>query len=173
MGFVHDTPEPADQLKQLQWMIGDWIDESPDSVVMTSCKWADNKIFLLQDIKVRMLGRDTMHLTHATSAGIRSTKQIKAWLFDSEGGYAESYWTRDGARWVAKATAVRRDGTTASMTNIFTPTGKDSYTWLSTDRDLPAARSCRRWRSRWCENRRRRPSRNKGVIDGARNERAQ
>jgi uncharacterized protein (TIGR02246 family) len=133
MAYVRDDPEPEDQLKELAWMIGDWIDESPDSIVMTSCKWADNKNFILQDIKVRMRGADTTHLTQRIGWD-PLTKQIKAWLFDSEGGYGESYWTRDGERWVAKATAVRRDGTTASMTNVFTPTGKDSYTWRSTDR---------------------------------------
>ena len=137
MGFVRDTPETeltnSDRLKALEWMIGDWIDESPESIVMTSCKWSDNKNFILQDVHVRMRGRDAMHLTQRIGWD-PLTKQIKAWVFDSQGGYGESLWTRDGNRWLAKATAVRRDGTTASMTNIFTPTGKDSYTWRSTDR---------------------------------------
>src|SRR5579863_4349700 len=133
MGYVRDEPEPEDHLKQLEWMIGDWIDESPDSVVMTSCKWADDKNFILQDIKVRMRGQDKMHLTQRIGWD-PLRKQIRAWLFDSDGGYGESFWTRDGDRWVSKATAVRRDGATASMTNIFTATGKDSYTWRSTDR---------------------------------------
>ena len=137
MGFVRDTPDTDltnyERLKPLEWMIGDWIDESPESIVMTSCKWSDNKNFILQDVHVRMRGRDAMHLTQRIGWD-PLTKQIKAWVFDSEGGYGESFWTRDGDRWLAKATAVRRDGTTASMTNIFTPTGKDSYTWRLTDR---------------------------------------
>jgi hypothetical protein len=33
-----------------------------------------------------------------------------------------------------KGHRLRRDGTTASMTNVYTPTGKDSYTWQTTDR---------------------------------------
>jgi len=139
MGFVRDLPETQltnyEQLKQLEWLIGDWVDESSDSVVMTSCKWSDNKNFLLQDVNIRMQGRDTMHMSQRIGWD-PLTKQIKSWLFDSEGGYGESFWTRDGDRWLVKATAVRRDGTTASMTNIFTPTSKDSYTWRSTDRVL-------------------------------------
>jgi hypothetical protein len=55
-------------------------------------------------------------------------------VFDSDGGYGESYWTQKGSHWLLKATGVRRDGTTSSATNILTPTGKDSYTWRSTFR---------------------------------------
>jgi len=137
LGFVRDT-EGADvtnyeRLQPLGWMIGDWIDESPESIVMTSCKWSDNKNFILQNIKVLKQGRDTMELSQRIGWD-PLTKQIKSWLFDSEGGYAESFWTRDGDRWLVKATAVRRDGTTATMTNIFTPTGQNSYTWRTTDR---------------------------------------
>jgi uncharacterized protein (TIGR02246 family) len=137
LAFVRETEESeitnAERLKPLEWLIGDWIDESPDSVVITSCKWSDNKNFLLSDINIRVQGRNAMHLTQRIGWD-PLTKQIKSWLFDSEGGYGESFWTRAGDRWLVKATAVRRDGTTASMTNIYTPTGKDAYTWQTTDR---------------------------------------
>jgi uncharacterized protein (TIGR02246 family) len=137
LAFVRETEESeitnAERLKPLEWLIGDWIDESPDSVVLTSCKWCDNKNFLLSDINIRVQGSNAMHLTQRIGWD-PLTKQIKSWLFDSEGGYGESFWTRDGDLWRVKATAVRRDGTTASMTNIYTPTGKDSYTWQTTDR---------------------------------------
>ncbi|HET6329008.1 MAG TPA: SgcJ/EcaC family oxidoreductase [Planctomycetaceae bacterium] len=137
LAFVSETEESeitnAERLKPLEWLIGDWIDESPDSVVITSCKWSDNKNFLLSDINIRVQGSNAMHLTQRIGWD-PLTKQIKSWLFDSEGGYGESFWTRDGDLWRVKATAVRRDGTTASMTNIYTPTGKDSYTWQTTDR---------------------------------------
>ena len=137
LAFVRETEESeitnAERLKPLEWLVGDWIDESPDSVVLTSCKWSDNKNFLLSDINIRVQGSNAMHLTQRIGWD-PLTKQIKSWLFDSEGGYGESFWTRDGDLWRVKATAVRRDGTTASMTNIYTPTGKDSYTWQTTDR---------------------------------------
>src|SRR5438093_4211725 len=61
-------------------------------------------------------------------------KRIRSWVFDSEGGYGESDWTRDGNNWIIKATGVRPDGTTASATNVLTPTGPDGYVWKSTER---------------------------------------
>jgi hypothetical protein len=116
-------------------MIGDWIDESHESVVLTSCHWTASKNYILQEIKVRMRGRDAMDLSQRIGWD-PLTKQIKSWVFDSEGGYGESIWTPDGDRWLVKATAVRRDGVTASATNVFTPTSDDSYTWRSVDRVL-------------------------------------
>jgi uncharacterized protein (TIGR02246 family) len=139
MGFVRDTKAKdianREELKPLEWMIGDWVDESPESIATTSCKWGENRNFILQDVRIRRQGGETMHVSQRIGWD-PLRKQIRSLLFDSEGGYGESYWTRDGDRWLVKATAVRRDGTTASMTNIFQPTGKDSYTWRSTERVL-------------------------------------
>ena len=137
LGFVRDT-QTADlpnqeRLKPLAWLIGDWMDESPESLVSTSCKWSEDKNFILQDIAIRKQGNEIMRLSQRIGWD-PLTKQIKSWLFDSEGGYGESFWTRAGNTWLVKATAVRRNGTTASMTNIYTPTGKDFYTWQTTDR---------------------------------------
>jgi uncharacterized protein (TIGR02246 family) len=137
MAFVRDIEAPElpgyDQLQSLEWLVGDWVDESADSIVRTSCKWSDNKNFLLQDAEIRTRGADTMHLSQRIGWD-PLTKQVKSWLFDSDGGYGESYWTHDGDHWIVKATAVRKDGTTGSMTNIYTPKGKDAYTWRTTDR---------------------------------------
>ena len=50
MGLVRDMPaEPThrEHLPALAWLVGDWIDESREGVVKTSCRWADNNSFLL------------------------------------------------------------------------------------------------------------------------------
>ena len=47
-------------------------------------------------------------------------RQFRSWEFDSEGGFGEGRWSRDGERWVVKHTGVRPEGTTASATNIMT-----------------------------------------------------
>ncbi len=136
MGFVHDTPGTeltnAERLKPLEWLIGDWIDESRESIVLTSYKWSANKNYILGEIKVRMQGRDAMDISQRIGWD-PLTKRIKSWQFDTEGGHGESVWTNAGNHWVVKATGVRRDGTPSSATNLITPTSKESYTWRSTD----------------------------------------
>jgi len=136
MAFVHDTPGTDltnyERLKPLEWLIGDWIDEARESVVMTSYKWAPNRNYILGEIKVRMQGRDAMDISQRIGWD-PLTKRIKSWQFDTEGGHGESVWTSAGDHWVVKATGVRRDGTPSSATNLITPTSNHSYTWRSTD----------------------------------------
>ena len=136
MGLVRDMPaEPThrEHLQSLAWLVGDWIDESREGVVKTSCRWADNNNFLLQEITVRQAGRDTMKVSQRIGWD-PLTKRFKAWMFDAEGGYGESLWTATESGWLIKATSVHSDGSTASATNSIEPTGLDRYVFRSVDR---------------------------------------
>ena len=136
MGLVRDMPvEPShrDHLQALAWLVGDWIDESQDGVVKTSCRWSDNQSFLLQEVTVRQSGRDTMKISQRIGWD-PLTKRFKAWMFDSEGGYGESFWTPTETGWLIKATSVRSDGSTASATNHIEPTSLDRYVFRAVDR---------------------------------------
>ena len=136
MGLVRDMPsEPThrDHLQSLAWLVGDWIDESREGVVKTSCRWADNNSFLLQEITVHQAGRDVMTISQRIGWD-PLTKRFKAWMFDAEGGYGESSWTPTVSGWLIKATSVHTDGSTASATNHIEPTGLDRYVFRSVDR---------------------------------------
>jgi len=123
------------RLQVLEWLVGDWIDESPEAVVKTSCRWSADKNFLLQDIEVTTAGKTTMTISQRIGWDALQ-KCVHSWVFDSEGGFGESLWARDGDHWLIKATGVRNDGSTASATNTITRTGKDAYNWRSIDRVL-------------------------------------
>ncbi|MFM9966137.1 MAG: YybH family protein [Planctomycetaceae bacterium] len=136
MGLVRDLPaEPThrDHLQALAWLVGDWIDESREGIVKTSCRWADNNSFLLQEITVRQAGHDAMKISQRIGWD-PLTKRFKAWMFDAEGGYGESLWTPTETGWLIKATSVHSDGSTASATNHIEPTGLDRYVFRSVDR---------------------------------------
>lgn len=130
---------PYDQLRELEWLIGDWIDEGADSLVEASYRWDANKVFLLQDFKVRVNGENVL-------SGMQRigwdplTKQIKAWAFDSEGGYAESLWSEVDDSWVIRINGVRTNGRVVSMTNQLTPLGKDRMRFESADRIVAGER---------------------------------
>jgi hypothetical protein len=136
MGLVRDMPaQPThrEHLQALAWLVGDWIDESREGVVKTSCRWADNESFLLQEIVVRQAGRDAMKVSQRIGWDPLA-KRFKAWMFDAEGGYGESSWTPTESGWLIKATSVHSDGSTASATNSIEPTGLDRYVFRSVDR---------------------------------------
>ena len=129
---------PHDRLKELEWLVGDWVNESQDAIVSTSCKWTDDGNFLIRDFTMKTQGQPVLSGTQRI--GWDAVKrQFKTWIFDSEGGFGEGYLTRDGDRWLIKTEGVRQDGKPASATNIVTRLGKDRMSWQSVDRTLGAA----------------------------------
>jgi len=64
------------------------------------------------------------------------SKQIKSWVFDSEGGYGDGLWTRNGDQWMIKSSGVLPDGRIATATNILTRVGPNAARWASTERTV-------------------------------------
>jgi len=130
-----DAPPPNnhERLQALSWLVGEWVDESQDSVVSTACRWSPDKNYLLQDINVTRAGKPAMHISQRIGWDPLK-KCVRAWVFDSEGGFGESVWTRQGDNWLTKATFVRADGVSASSTNYYERSGSDSFVWRSEDR---------------------------------------
>lgn len=137
MALARDEEGPAgsgsEKLRPLAFLIGDWVDDGGSTVVRSTCRWSKDKNFLLLDFKVTVNGKPSMDISQRIGWDPLH-KRIRSWVFDSEGGFGESFWTRDGAGWIIKATAVRPDGTTASATNRLVPSGHDAYVWRSFDR---------------------------------------
>jgi uncharacterized protein (TIGR02246 family) len=127
------APTGHERLAPLAWLVGEWIDDGGSAVVRSSCRWSEDGNFLLQDFKLQLNGRDAMNVSQRIGWD-PLVKHIRSWVFDSEGGFGESLWTRDGNVWIIRATGVRPDGTTASATNLLTQAGNDGYVWRSTDR---------------------------------------
>ena len=58
--LIRDEPpedDPHERLEELAWMLGEWVNESDDGNVKTSCKWSDDGSFLLRDFDLRVEGR--------------------------------------------------------------------------------------------------------------------
>ena len=61
-------------------------------------------------------------------------KEIRSWVFDSEGGFAEGEWSPVGDRWLVKTTATLPDGVTASSTSVFQSLDDNSFSWQKVNR---------------------------------------
>ncbi len=134
---VREHPEhelsPHDRLKELEWLVGDWVDESDAAVVFTTCRWSEDKNFLLRHYTFHIQGRPAM--TGSQRIGCDPvTGQFKSWVFDSQGGQSEGLWSRDGDRWVIKMSGPLRGGKISTETNIITRVNKDMARWKSVDR---------------------------------------
>jgi hypothetical protein len=125
---------PYERLKELEWMVGDWVNEGADDKVTASVRWADEHSYLIRTYSVELRGEQkssgTMFIGWDPQSG-----QIKSWLFDSRGGHGEGYWIRTAEdQWVVKAQGVLRDGLPTSATQVHTILNKDAVKTSSIDR---------------------------------------
>ena len=122
-----------DHLQELAWLVGDWIEESPDAALKTSCRWDHTGNFLIQDYALHAPGG-------AYAAGSMRMgwdplrKQIRSWNFNADGGHSEGFWTRDGDSWIVKSTGVNAKGETISGTTVYRLIDFDTMTWRAYDR---------------------------------------
>jgi uncharacterized protein (TIGR02246 family) len=129
----------AAQLQQLDWLLGEWVDEGDDSIVDFSCKAVDNGNFLLREFNVRIAGQAAMSGSQRIGWDPVSGK-LRTWIFDSEGGHGEGTWQRNGDSWVVKSTGVTADGQPASSTSLFTMVSGHAMTWQAIDREIEGVR---------------------------------
>jgi uncharacterized protein (TIGR02246 family) len=121
------------QLKSLEWMIGDWVNEG--GTVQVKCKWAPNKSFLLMDYEVKREGADPLLVTQRIGWDAVN-ELVRSWVFDSTGGWGEGYWHREGNKWVVGASAILADGGTGGSTNIYEFKDANTVLYRSIDRDV-------------------------------------
>ena len=126
-------PSNYDRLKDLEWMIGSWIDQDETATIQTDCEWTKNQNFITRSFAV-VVG-DQVDMAGMQIIGWDPVaKQIRSWVFDSDGGFAEGKWTRQDNRWLIHQTATLPDGGKSSAVNIITYIDDNSCTWQSIHR---------------------------------------
>ncbi len=137
---IRDYPSPAatvtpyERIKELEWMVGDWVDDSEDAEVSSTVQWGQGKAYLVRNYSVHIKGQP------ATSglmiiAWEPQTEQIKSWIFNADGSRGEGSWTRaSDNQWVVKASGSTGDGQPNSATQIISLVNKDAVKTSSVDR---------------------------------------
>ncbi|HEX5472498.1 MAG TPA: SgcJ/EcaC family oxidoreductase [Lacipirellulaceae bacterium] len=131
------APPPSNykHLKELEWMVGSWIDseEGSHTMIQTDCQWTKNKSFMTRSFAV-VVG-DQVNMAGMQIVGWDPiAKQIHSWVFDSDGGFSEGKWTRKGNRWVIQQTGTLPDGSKSSAVNIIREIDNNSFKWQSVQR---------------------------------------
>src|SRR3954469_20238593 len=130
-------PSNYEHLKDLEWMVGSWIDDDKDddATIQTDCNWAKNKNFMTRSFAV-VVG-DQVNMSGMQIVGWDPVaKQIRSWVFDSDGGFAEGKWTRKGNRWLIQQTGTLPDGSKSSAVNIIKQIDNNSFTWQTVQRSV-------------------------------------
>jgi uncharacterized protein (TIGR02246 family) len=128
-----DTADKGGPLRELESLVGDWVDEGEDGKGASTVRWEEGKKFLVRKYSIQVNGEPGRSGTQWIGWDPQA-KQIRSWVFDSEGDFGQGQWTRSGNAWIVKASGVTGDGLTTSSTQVIEPINKDSIKLRSTDR---------------------------------------
>jgi uncharacterized protein (TIGR02246 family) len=136
-----ETPPEAassyERLRDLDWMVGSWVDNDEDAgiSIQTDCAWTKNRNFMTRSFAV-VIG-DQVSMAGMQIVGWDPVaEQIRSWVFDSDGGFAEGRWTRKGNQWFIQSTGTLPDGGKSTAVNIVTEVDHDSFKWQSVNREV-------------------------------------
>ena len=128
-------PSHYEKLKGLEWMIGEWVDQTEGATITTNCRWTSNRNFLVRSFKVAV--DDGIEFEGTQVIGWDQTKKtIRSWLFDSDGGFGVGIWTQNGDSWVVRTLNTLSDGRQASATNIYKLVDDQTMTFRSIGRQV-------------------------------------
>src|SRR5262245_37033939 len=76
----------AAELRQLNWLVGEWVYEEKETAVTLTCRRVEKQSFLLIEQKVKVKGEELLSLTQVI--GWDPLQQLfRSWVFDSAGGF--------------------------------------------------------------------------------------
>lgn len=139
MVSVSDSETPTIEfekdLKEVEWMVGQWNAVSPEAKVSLDCQWMANKNFLRLEISVQ---GDTGNLPGGLQVIGRNpqTGEIVSWFFSANGGFGTGVWHREDKRWYIQTEGVAADGTPTTALNILYKADDNVVSWQSTRRFL-------------------------------------
>ena len=132
--FADDpAPTPREMLAAVEWLVGDWVDESDEGRTMISYRWSEDGNFIVGEYNLTIGGRSAGKSTQRIGWD-PVTGELRSWTFDSDGGFAEGEWAATDTGWVVKSEATMPDGTTGSATVTMALKDADHFVVESSDR---------------------------------------
>jgi uncharacterized protein (TIGR02246 family) len=129
-----DAASPGYQhLKELEWLVGDWVDEGEAGRFEFVAQWTGNRNFITIYFAVRQGGVD-VEGTHIIGWD-PVKKKIRSWIFDSAGSYATGNWSKKGSQWTLKISRILNDGTKESEINTYNHVNDNAFTWSASSRE--------------------------------------
>ncbi len=137
---VNESPLPtpssaASALKELEWMIGHWMDDSDTDQVDTTVRWGASGSFLVRSFVVQREDEDLQQGTQVIGWDPLQ-KQIRSWSFFSDGSFGEGLWSKSGDEWLVKSTQTLADGSLASGTQVIARVDDNTVTVKTIGREV-------------------------------------
>jgi uncharacterized protein (TIGR02246 family) len=127
------STEASSRLQDLAWMVGYWHDEADDLKLETNVYWTQGQNFLTRRFNVfRTDGQETEGWEVIGWDSV--TQEIRSWAFDTDGGFGDRFWTKEGNGWLIEAVNTLPDGSQTTAEHVITKVDDDHYTWQSGNR---------------------------------------
>jgi uncharacterized protein (TIGR02246 family) len=129
---IEETAAPipatsADALQQLEWLVGEWTDESGDVKVRTTFRWSANRAFLLRSFVAETADGSVLEGTQVIGWDA-NLLQIRSWTFNSDGSFGSSTWSKNENSWMAKSSQTSANGDISSGTYVLEQVDENSLT---------------------------------------------
>lgn len=128
-------PSHYEQLKNLDWLIGKWKGNNEYADFSLNIDWDENRNFLFQNFILTVLGQKNLEAKQIIGWD-PAKKQIRSWIFDTDGGFGEGFWNNEGDNWYIGMSYTLPDGRKASATHIYKKINHNTFTFASVDRDI-------------------------------------
>jgi uncharacterized protein (TIGR02246 family) len=122
-------------LKELEWMLGTWVDQDEYSKLESTAKWTKNQNFIAQTFTSSAIGESDL-------SGVQLigwdpvTQNIRSWVFDSDGGFGTAKWAKRDKTWTIHLSATLPDGRISTEIRTITMIDKNTITWQASSREL-------------------------------------
>jgi hypothetical protein len=125
-GDVLPSASPHEALQELEWLIGTWQDQSEDARVVTTVRWSPNRAFLIRSFTAQFADEEQQGTQ--IIGWDPSSRQIRTWIFHSDGSFGQGTISRHDDAWMLKMSQTLSDGRTAAGTQVITRVDDDTIT---------------------------------------------
>jgi uncharacterized protein (TIGR02246 family) len=136
---ARDLPEAEGQAadrgrKEMQWLTGEWTAKDRDTTINLNVRPELDGKFALARFEIK--GPKQTLLVYQLLGWDPIEGALRSWMFDSNGGFGETLWVRDGATWTGNTAGVLPTGQTGSSVNTLQMMGPDQFKWRVTSREV-------------------------------------
>lgn len=130
-----NTASPANDLADLEWLIGDWTAEENGAITESKCRWVANKQFVERSYTTTMVDGSVTSGLQIIGWNPQSNK-IQSWSFTADGGNAIGVWAAIDSGWAARVNGTTGTGEVTSAVNTLKRIDDNAYAWQSTTRTI-------------------------------------
>jgi uncharacterized protein (TIGR02246 family) len=129
-------PNNYQVLQPLEWIVGEWVEDTTEARVgRIRFDWSPDQNYIIGahavGVKDALLDDGSQRIGWDPAAKI-----IRAWQFESDGGFGEGTWKKESDQWVIRMSSVLRSGSLMTSMTVVTRVDPDTITWQMKDQQL-------------------------------------